>query len=173
MGLTRVNNQALPTLDSDKLPSGTVLQVKSTTKTDTWTFSGTSTEWSGDVTGLTVSITPKSTNSKILVMVDSTVSTNNNSYPSLFQCRLLRGGTQIVGAFGSVSSVGSSSNNVSGSGVLAGSYLDSPSTTSAITYSIQLRQRITSSADVTVRVNESQGGDDRGSAHITVMEIAG
>ena len=49
---------ALITLNKSALPTGSVLQVQSTTKTDT--FSGTSTSFA-DVTGLSVSITPSST----------------------------------------------------------------------------------------------------------------
>jgi len=47
------------------MPTGSVIQVQSTTKTNT--FSTTSTSFT-DVTGLSVSITPISTSSKILVI---------------------------------------------------------------------------------------------------------
>ena len=53
----------------DGLPSGSsggVIQVKSTTKTDTDTFTNTS---YADVTGLSVSITPTRSDSKILIFV--------------------------------------------------------------------------------------------------------
>ena len=88
MALTRVNNQALPTLSSSKMPSGSVLQAKTATKTDTQ--STTSNSFT-DITGLSVSITPSSTNSKILVLCTVCISS------TFYWCpvRVLRDSTQI------------------------------------------------------------------------------
>jgi hypothetical protein len=61
-----VDNDTLAagTPNTAALPSGCVLQVKSATKTDTQSFTG---NQQADVTGMSVSITPSSTNSQILV----------------------------------------------------------------------------------------------------------
>ena len=56
--------------------AGGVIQVKSTTKSDT--FSATSTSSYADVTGMAVAITPTQTGSKILVTVVAQVSTNTS-----------------------------------------------------------------------------------------------
>jgi len=56
-------------LASSSMPTGSVLQVVSTTKTDT--FSTTSTTFT-DVTGLSVTITPTSSSNQILVLVGIT-----------------------------------------------------------------------------------------------------
>ena len=58
------------------LPAGSIIQVVSTTKTDT--FSTTSTSFS-DVTGFSVSITPTSTSSKIMVMASAQVGNSSAS----------------------------------------------------------------------------------------------
>ena len=88
MALTRVNNQALSNITSAGLPSGSVLQAKTATKTDTQ--STTSNSFT-DITGLSVSITPSSTNSKILVLCTVCMSS------TFYWCpvRVLRDSTQI------------------------------------------------------------------------------
>ena len=60
---------------SSALPTGSILQVVSTTKTDTFTSTSTSMV---DITGLSATITPSSTSSKILVMA-SVASGNTGS----------------------------------------------------------------------------------------------
>ena len=47
-----------------QMPAGHILQTVSTTKTDTWTYTGANFQ---DVTGLSATITPTSSSSKILV----------------------------------------------------------------------------------------------------------
>lgn len=70
MGLTRINNQALPTLDSDKLPSGSVLQVKSSeiVTGNNGLNSHTTSTATGEVDcGASLSFTPKSSSSKLYI----------------------------------------------------------------------------------------------------------
>ena len=66
MALTKLNNQSLSAVTSAGLPTGTVLQVLSTVKTDTFDTNSTM----EDVTGLSVTITPSSSSNKILILVD-------------------------------------------------------------------------------------------------------
>ena len=73
------------------LPTGSVLQVVSTTKTDT--FTSTTTGAFTDITGMSVSITPTSSTSKILVNV--TGGCMGQVATSGFMLQLLRDSTAI------------------------------------------------------------------------------
>jgi hypothetical protein len=145
--------------------AGKVLQVVSTTKTDT--FSTASTTFV-DVTGLSATITPTSTSSQILVFVASNYGTSTTSVFGIFN--LLRGSTNISqpstaptynGTTISYTSVGDVINNWS---ML---FLDSPATTSATTYKIQGR-----ASSGTIYVNRRNTADSAQTSTITVMEIA-
>jgi hypothetical protein len=112
--------------------SGGILQVVSTTKTDTFT---TSSETYTDITGLTASITPSSTSSKILVMYSVFLGQNTGTFPNV---RLLRDSTAIAigDASGSLDRVTLSSwtgGEEKYQTVSAGNFLDSPNTTSSTT----------------------------------------
>lgn len=122
---------------SSQLPAGSVLQVVSTTKTDTWSNT-TQNAWN-DVTGLTVSITPSSSSNKILVTGQLSYAASSNLY-----FRLVRGSTAIaVGdtAGSRISCTGASGYNFADGNVGENAtfeYLDSPSTTTSTTYKIQV-----------------------------------
>ena len=177
MALTRINNQALTNVTAAGLPTGTVLQVKSTTKTDTWS----ATPGAGvflDITGLAVSITPTSSSNKILVTFSTNVSASAQSTTGV---RLMRGSTPI--SIGDTASSrprattgggGHEGQNWNGD-VLASSFLDEPSTTSSVTYKLQLTGNTTATQYVNrkARDNDTIGDDYRMTSHITVMEIAG
>jgi hypothetical protein len=151
--------------------AGTVIQVVSTTKTDT--FATTSTT-DVNVTGLSATITPRSTSSKILVIVSASFSTTTNQINSI---TLTRGGTPIGGGgiVGSRTSAFKSSylTSTNTGGMLSGQHLDSPSTTSSITYQVQAK---TSAGTMTIGIS---GGDSdaanhpRTSSSITLIEVAG
>jgi hypothetical protein len=150
-----------------------VLQVVSVAKTDTFTTtSGTFV----DVTGLTVSITPSSATSKILIL--ATVSGNGQLGVASLQGILVRGATPIaVGdAAGSrtQTSFGNIENNASDQETAPIMFLDSPATTASTTYKIQVRS---TTAAQTVVVNRSFSdanavSQGRGISTITVMEIS-
>lgn len=160
-------------------PSGSVIQVVQVAKSDTFSTTIAKGVWS-DVTGYTASITPLSASSKILVT--GQIMGNSGGYPGYFFVRLVRNSTPIgVGdASGSRGQV-SSYTQVDASGVVAMatmpfSFLDSPNTTSATTYKVQIAQN-TSSATDTVYINRSISDTDdfnrpRGISIITLMEIA-
>jgi len=153
--------------------TGSVLQVVSTTKTDTFTTTATTPNYV-TITGLTVSITPSSSSSKILVFGEVFMSNSGDAE----QLVMYRDSTAIC--------VGDAAGNrprVSGSislssqywsNKVSASYLDSPSTTSAITYSFKI-----GGTGGTMYVNRTKGDrddimyDPRGASTITVMEIAG
>ena len=143
--------------------AGGVLQVLSTTKTDS--FSSSSAPFV-DITGLSVAITPSSTSSKILVM--ATVAVGNSSNNA--QLNLVRNGTNI-----SQSTSGTANNTVAMDFPSSYKlitypimYLDSPATTSAVTYKIQLGPN-GATAYINVRGTDQYFGS---TSTITVMEIA-
>jgi len=155
------------------LPTGSVLQVLQTTKTDA--FSTTSTSYV-DLTGLSISITPSSTSSKILVFYNIDAGTAGDVAHGYLT--LIRGSTEIFKA--DTASNRRSATSVINTGTQtsqmhSASYLDSPSTTSATTYKVQ----ILSSNGSAIYVNRSGRdldnltNDGRTVSSITVMEIAG
>ena len=152
-------------------PVGTILQVASTTKTDT--FSTTSTSFA-DITGLSLTITPSSTASKILLVAAvSGHQAGNETY-----IRFTGGNsTNYVGdAAGSRTRAGAVVNPANGARQVLStiSYLDSPSTVSAVTYKVQAM--VISGG--TFYLNRSATDTDnnqyaRTPTSFTVMEVAG
>jgi hypothetical protein len=141
---------------------GKVLQVVQDTLTSV--FTSTSTTFA-DV-GLTVSITPSSATSKIMVFVNTPYLYTSNSTGSTHNysaLRLLRDATQLqttdFGWYNNAASTG----NVDFYTSVSFSYLDSPATTSALTYKVQ--SRIGSAASVNVYATASI------ISSIVVMEI--
>ena len=115
---------------------GKILQVVSTTKTDT--FSTTSTSYT-DVTGLSVTITPTSATSNILVMYD--VATSQSTVTTGLAFQMVRDSTAIGGGTAAGSRISASKAMRQSSGytnAVSGSHLDSPATTSATTYKVQM-----------------------------------
>ena len=152
---------------------GGILQVVSTTKTDT--FTSTSTTFA-DVTGLSATITPSSISSKIYVV--ASITGNGTAGTTIMHLRLTRAATAIfVGdAAGSRVQSGVSildtETSASSSSVISG--LDSPATTSATTYAVQVRNQGTG----TVYINRSSSDGNAVSAGrtvstITLLEVAG
>jgi hypothetical protein len=82
MALTRINNNSLSSVTAAGLPTyeGQVLQVKEVVKTDAWDGSANARVFSGDVTGLSVTITPKSASNKLLVMASVAGANGVSSY---------------------------------------------------------------------------------------------
>jgi hypothetical protein len=150
--------------------SGAVLQVIQAAKTDTQSTSSTSYV---DVTGLSVSITPTSASSKFLILFDVKLGANINEYA---YTRLLRDATSIY----SNSTYDNTSTNYVTSGDAEGRYstyqnggifLDSPATTSSVTYKVQFR--CARGNPVYINRTENFNSEARGGASsITVMEIA-
>jgi hypothetical protein len=188
LNVDQINNAAgtsAITIDSNgnTLMPGHVVQVVSATKTDTQSISGTTFT---DV--LTATITPKFANSKILIQCDlnitTVLSTSISSGQRYSAAKLYRDSTQI--ALGDASSsrsqvwfasnsIGDTTNDGYRMAQSSGSYLDSPATTSAITYKVKCAS--TYSASYTTVINRTGPDDDanyshRGASTITLMEIA-
>ena len=156
-------------LATSALGNGGVIQVVSSHKSDT----ASSTSNSFVDTGLSVSITPASASNKILVLTDAKIGGNSGN---LWHARLMRDSTAI--------SIGDADGSrvrglyeADGTGhtinifTVAAVFLDSPSSTSSVTYKLQY----SSYASNTVYLNRT--GDDRDpndvrtGSSITVMEI--
>jgi len=169
-------------LDSGSLPTGSVLQVVSTTKTNT--FAATIAPGGNAlVTGLSATITPTSSSSKILVLTSVNGAYSASGVEGSLSIAIDRGGT-LVG----VGDAAGSRNRVSGANRVfssdtqnivnvSSSVLDTPSTTSATTYQIRVYNSYTSATPI-VRVNSNQADTDvnqtaRTASTITLMEIAG
>ena len=158
-------------------PSGQILQFVSTTKTDT--FSTTSTSYV-DVTGLSVSITPSSTSSKIFVMVQTNVGGDSSSYSAI---QLVRDSTAInVGdaseprtqaSYMSYNGGTTDGENYYGAANVHLSILDSPATTSTLTYKVQAK---TNTSNIKINSSGADAGNSiygRMASTITLMEVAG
>jgi hypothetical protein len=151
---------------------GKLGQVVSATKTDTFTMSSAT---YADVTGLSVSITPTSATSKILVMAQ--VSAAGTVAAAIGYGQFVRGSTAIGIGDASGSRPQCTFTIPYGSAVAtlfteSPMFLDSPATTSATTYKIQIRSENAN----TIYVNRSEqdtnsAAGGRAISTITVMEI--
>ena len=154
---------------------GKVLQVVTTTKTDTFTSDSTTYV---DITGITASITPAATSSKILIL-SSLSFTNDYSGSALnhVYLMLLRGTTEIVK--GDAASSRTRATHVISSQfgdemkATPFVYLDSPSTTSATTYKIQAKSGNANDFFLNRSVNDTDDAAKSGrvASTFTLMEI--
>lgn len=160
---------------------GKVLQVVSATKTDTFSASPASLPTTVDVTGLSVNITPSSTSSKVLVFYNVYTSSASGVTISL-SVILDRSGTNIavgdaVSNHSQVTTYAASMQATDGGSVSIHTmnYLDSPASTSALTYKIKLGGFNSNTVYVnrTGRDNDTAAYDGRFVSTITAMEIAG
>ena len=154
------------------LPTGSVLQVVQTTIDTQQSFTGATYT---DVTGLSVSITPTSTSSKILVRYRINGSTAGGTTYHAFQ--ILRDAIAVGnGAQGTTRTKGHSAvrGQFSDSNpfwTTSGEFLDSPATVSATTYKIQ------TATNGTTYINRSPSNTDTADmvstlCSIIVLEIA-
>ena len=153
------------------LPAGSVIQVVQSVKTNQ--SSSTSSSWSD--TGLSASITPTSSSSKILVLVDVMWSFAPGYSGS--NLRLLRDATTIYygtgtgfAGFAGIYDIQNGSTYVSLR--TPANYIDSPASTSSLTYKVQFQSLQSAYIGInrTQRVNATF--DPAGASTITLMEIA-
>jgi hypothetical protein len=150
-------------------PSGSVIQVVTVFKNDTFSSTSSSPTWT-DVTGLSVSITPTSASSTILVLCAINVGSNVDSL-----IRLVRDSTLVGnGTGGTIQGIGQTApgpnNNLMYQPFcFSTAFIDSPAKTTATTYKIQG----TNSGSGTLWINRrSIEGSFVVPSSITVMEIA-
>jgi len=140
--------------------AGSVIQVVNAT------YGTTTTSTSGSFvnTGLTATITPKFSTSKILVLIDQ-VGVGKLSGNTTANFALLRNST-IINYFESFSGY-TATTGTSFIGACSTNYLDSPATTSAITYKTQMQS---GDGVTTIYANATNG--TASTSTITLMEIA-
>ena len=138
-----------------------VLQVVSSTNT---TNANNSTNTYAD-TGLTASITPLFSTSKILVLISAQIGTSGYSsgLNPIVNVQLVRNSTSIYLVSSTSYNYASGSGGISINIPMSISYLDSPATTSSTTYKIQWK---------TASGNNASFNGDAGQSTITLMEIA-
>ena len=157
-------------LTSDVPGAAKISQILSTIKTDTFS---TSSFTFVDVTGLSVAITPSASSSKIYIMLSI-----SGGGMSGFRYQLVRGSTAIAIGTGSIGSRvagsgGGSNRNYDEVDNACSNFLDSPSTTSATTYKVQVS---TGAGSTDSKINATRNDPDsttgfRTASTITVMEV--
>ena len=129
--------------DGTQAVAAKAIQVAQTAKTSAFTM--VSSAWT-DVTGLSVTITPKSTSSKIYIYVSATVGSSDYGVGTVYGkfLRVTRNGTVI----GQGDARGSNTQALCGSAHCYsanyptpsyGSWVDSPASTAAQTYQVQIK----------------------------------
>ena len=156
---------------------GKILQVQTVTKTDT--FQSQSTSFTA-VTGLSVNITPSATSSKVLILVHvNGMRATSNAYWGIIS--LFKGGSNMITEVGNREAGfnngyhETSSNRSFNMENYNFTIVDSPNTTSQLTYDV--RVKLTNSSD-TYNINratndENSSGRPRGVSTITCLEIDG
>jgi len=156
-----------------------ILQVVSTTKSDTFSASigpGADTA----ITGLSATITPSSTSSKIFAVVNVSGSEVDITLPYV-AIRLYRGATQIgSGAASSnrteaLAAMRLSSTSGANIGTVTANYLDSPATTSATTYAVHLTSLSNTTRTHCANRSSTDADDEayaRPSSTITLFEVS-
>lgn len=149
-------------------PAGTVLQVVQDTSLARVSYTGTSYA----ACGLDATITPSSTSSKMLITVTAHLAALANS---ITMATLYRGDTAIAlpthgGSYNAtlLNYPATDGNGMNSTSIM---WLDSPSTTSQITYSLKIR--VPQGGDAIYLNGRSSDGAFGGASSITVMEIAG
>ena len=139
------------------MPAGSVIQVVSN---NTTTNTSTTSSSYVAVTDLTQSITPSSTSSKILILVNMNLFGSSNSTEGVIT--IYRNGSNLTGGSGFADMYTGSSDYILQAPMM---YLDNPSSTSSVTYAIYIK-RTQGSGTLQTSL--------RGTTNtITLMEIAG
>ena len=176
-------DKIIPTSGVPTGGGGGIVQVKQTVKTDVFSMESAT---AADITGMSVTITPKFSTSKVLIQVSLSYGGEDNMYGAV---NLLRGSTVVTqGDAGSGSNtratfgIGGDNNNFQYKLVSATyTFLDSPSTTSATTYKLQVAAVGAGSPPQMVMINspyKSVHSSDtnayivRGTSTITAMEVS-
>jgi len=149
-----------------------ILQVVSTTLTTTFSASVATTANTA-ITGLSVAITPSSTTSKVLVL--GSVSGSVNQLDAVLYLTLLRGATPIgvgtsVGSRQAVTTALNVNQNASNLNSASFIVLDSPATTSATTYSVNMSHQ--SGSTRTLYINRTETDTDSGTFPRAVSTIS-
>ena len=154
MALTKINNNSLSAITGLPFGTGKVLQV--VTATSTGGSDTTSTSYVA--TALTAAITPSSTSNKVLVLACGNAASSSTAGKGIYS--ILRDTTEVTsGSFLAILDLENNENTI------AINYLDSPSSTSEITYKVAHKSNNSSR---TSRWNKSNG-----TTVMVLVEVAG
>ena len=160
MSTLKVTN--LQKLDGTTFPVGKIGQIVQGNTTTATNIASTS----FSDTGLSASITPSSTSSKILVTVNQNVVTNIDTNLGNSKIQLLRDSTTVISWGENIARIEAGNESAVKFGHLVTfNYLDSPSTTSSVTYKTQAAVSSTSNN------GQSQFQQSSVSSLITLMEV--
>jgi hypothetical protein len=159
--VTTLESQVIPitsgTIDYANMPAGSVLQViYAQTSTQVNLSSSTYTD-----TTLTASITPRKSNSKILVTINQQAYKGSGNAGNAYNGILLRGSTVLFQFAKDYLGTGTTTEI---KGLASNTYLDSPNTTSSTTYKTQFANAVAANQVISQLSN--------GISTITLMEIA-
>jgi len=157
-------------------PSGSILQVVQTIKRDTWSVTSPASTWT-DISGMSATITPSSINSRILIMFTVYHGISVVQYSG--GVRVVRGSSVILPSLATgPTALGHSSSVVSyipAQGCDTNTLIDTPSSTSALTYKLQF---VHENTNTTWYLNTpgsiTNDGRSVGTVStLTLMEVAG
>ena len=160
--------------------TGNILQVVEAVKTDTAT---TSTSTFNAIAGLQPQITPASSSNKVMIFINLKWGFSNENNDVTFKLFRSIGGTETeifaggangsnqVGFYGAQDALGKGQHIMM---PISSQYLDSPSTTSQITYLIKWHIQRSASYNYLNRPGSSDTSDDyhRTSSSVTLMEVS-
>jgi hypothetical protein len=118
-------------------------------------------------TAITASITPKSASSKILVEISCTLGMSYGDVNAGITAAIKRNSSTVAGNFGSQVNTSTNSEYIASTPFIQ--YLDSPATTSATTYTLQVK---TVYGSTTAYVNRTYFASSGFQAVITLTEIS-
>ena len=170
---------AIKYADGSDTDSGRVIQVQFTNYGTQFTNSTSPalSNSSFQPRGLTCAITPKSTSSKILIWYDQSWFYQVNNAPSVTAqgcgLRLYRNSTEITSrsSYNDWYQDMGASPNQRIHGRTQSQFLDSPSTTSAITYSLKIQFHTANFSDL--RVQYTDGANTESRSYMSLMELSG
>ena len=129
-----------------------------------------------DVSGASVAITPSATSSKILVLVSAAITNATTGYTTVVQ--LVRGSTAIGNGTAAGTAYpcfgfheGSAGSSATWAVHCSLAYIDSPSSTSAVTYKIQMA--VNGGTGIIGGVAGTGAGAGRVGTNITLIELSG
>ena len=159
--LSGMTTASLPTVTTDKLGTGAVLQVVQFSGTASRTISTSTSAW---VSHFSLAITPSSTSSKILIQATVPVLVTGSSNLSRAGFRIERGSTTIWNTDDFREQYQYRNADGEGCTVINSIYLDSPNTTSSTTYTWQGSMM---TGDGLYMLSKGEG------SNLVLMEIAG
>ena len=161
---------------TQNLPSN-IVQVVQTVKTDTYSTSGSTGSFA--VSGMSASITPKASSSKVLVMFSINCDNRKDNDGAGF--RIYRNGSLLSGSnapgsgnrYTCNTTVGANANRDQSGMNKNFFYLDSPNTTSSRTYALYIYKVTNDEVTINMsQVDANQTDDPRMISTVTLMEVA-